>query len=64
MADDKTKGGAKVKEKDKEKEKMQGFEVKYLAKKHDTKKSAVKAAVERVGSSRAKVEAELKKVKK
>ena len=42
---------------------METYEVKYLAQKHGVTQKAVKAAVEAVGNSRTKVEAELKKGK-
>ncbi len=40
---------------------MEDYEVKYLAQKHGVTQKAVKAAVTRVGHSRNKVEAELKR---
>lgn len=40
---------------------MEDYEVKYLAQKHKVTQKAVKEAVAKVGSSRKKVEAELKK---
>lgn len=42
---------------------MEDYEVKYLAQKHFVTQKAVKAAVAKVGHSRNKVEAELKKGK-
>ena len=39
---------------------MEDYEVKYLAQKHSVTQKAVKAAVEKVGNSRTKVERELK----
>ncbi len=39
---------------------MEDYEVKYLAQKHRVTQKAVKAAVDKVGSSRTKVERELK----
>ncbi len=42
---------------------MEDYEVKYLAQKHSVTQKAVKAAVAKVGHSRSKVEAELKKGK-
>jgi hypothetical protein len=60
MADDKTKRGAPDRSKVST---MEDYEVKYLAQKHDTTQKAVKEAVAKVGNSRAKVEAELKKAK-
>lgn len=42
---------------------MEGYEVAYLAQKHKVTQKAVKAAVAKVGHSRSKVEAELKKGK-
>lgn len=43
---------------------MEAYEIKYLAQKHDTTQKAVKAAVDKVGNSRTKVEAELKRAKR
>ena len=40
---------------------MEDYEVKYLAQKHGVTQTAVKAAVNKVGNSRSKVEAELKR---
>jgi len=40
---------------------MEDYEVKYLAQKHGVTQTAVKAAVKKVGNSRSKVEAELKR---
>lgn len=40
---------------------MEDYEVKYLAQKHKVTQKAVKEAVAKVGNSRSKVEAELKK---
>ena len=40
---------------------MEDYEVKYLAQKHKVSQKAVKEAVARVGNSRNKVEAELKR---
>jgi hypothetical protein len=40
---------------------MEDYEVKYLAQKHGVTQTAVKAAVKKVGNSRSKVEAEIKK---
>ena len=40
---------------------MEDYEVKYLAQKHGVTQTTVKAAVKKVGTSRSKVEAELKK---
>ena len=42
---------------------MEDYEVKYLAQKHSVTQKAVKAAVDKVGHSRNKVEAELKRGK-
>ena len=42
---------------------MEDYEVKYLAQKHNVTQKAVKEAVAKVGHSRNKVEAELKKGK-
>jgi len=41
---------------------MEDYEVKYLAQKHKVTQKAVKEAVTKVGNSRNKVEAELKKL--
>ena len=41
---------------------MEDYEVKYLAQKHKVTQKAVKEAVAKVGNSRNKVEAELKKL--
>ena len=41
---------------------MEDYEVKYLAQKHKVAQKAVKEAVTKVGNSRNKVEAELKKL--
>jgi len=60
MADDKTKRGAADRSKVST---MEQYEVKYLAEKFNTTQKAVKEAVAKVGNSRTKVEAELKKVK-
>jgi hypothetical protein len=40
---------------------MEDYEVKYLAQKHGATQKAVKEAVQKVGASRAKVKAQLKK---
>jgi hypothetical protein len=40
---------------------MEDYEVKYLAQKHGVTQTAVKAAVKKVGNSRSKVEAELRR---
>jgi len=40
---------------------MEDYEVKYLAQKHGVTQKAVKHAVKKVGNSRAKVEAELRR---
>jgi predicted DNA-binding protein YlxM (UPF0122 family) len=40
---------------------MEDYEVKYLAQKHGVTQKAIKDAVKKVGNSRAKVEAELKR---
>ena len=40
---------------------MEDYEVKYLAQKHGVTQTAVKAAVKKVGTSRSKVEAEIKR---
>ena len=58
MSDDKSKRGAPDRNKVST---MEKYEVVYLATKFDTTQKAVKAAVEKVGNSRAKVEAELRK---
>lgn len=42
---------------------MEDYEIKYLAQKHSVTQKAVKAAVAKVGHSRNKVEAELKRGK-
>lgn len=42
---------------------MEDYEVKYLAQKHGVTQKAVKEAVQKVGASRSKVEAQLKKSK-
>lgn len=60
MADDKKIRGAADRAKV---NKMEDYEVKYLAQKHTVTQKAVKAAVEKVGVSRTKVESELKKGK-
>ena len=61
MADDKTKRGgpdrAKV-------AKMEEYEIAYLRQKHGVTLKAVKEALTKVGVSRSKVEAELKRGKK
>lgn len=61
MADDKTKRGAQDRARVSV---MEDYEVKYLAQKFDVTQKAVKEAVAKVGHSRAKVEAELKRQKK
>jgi uncharacterized protein DUF3606 len=40
---------------------MEAYEVKYLAQKHGVTQTTVKEAVKKVGNSRAKVEAELRR---
>ena len=60
MADDKKIRGAADRAKV---NKMEDYEVKYLAQKHDVTQKAVKAVVEKVGVSRTKVESEIKKGK-
>jgi len=60
MADDKTKRGGQDRARTSA---MQDYEVKYLAQKHGVTQKAVKEALQKVGSSRAKVEAELRKSK-
>lgn len=60
MADDKKLRGATDRAKV---NKMEDYEVKYLAQKHTVTQKAVKAAVEKVGVSRTKVETELRKGK-
>ncbi|MDQ6620977.1 MAG: DUF3606 domain-containing protein [Pseudomonadota bacterium] len=40
---------------------MEDYEIRYLAQKHGVTQTAVKGAVAKVGNSRAKVEAELKR---
>lgn len=40
---------------------MEDYEIKYLAQKHGVTQKTVKDAVKKVGNSRAKVEAELKR---
>lgn len=61
MADDKKKRGAQDRARVST---MEDYEVKYLALKFDVTQKAVKEAVAKVGHSRAKVEAELKRQKK
>jgi hypothetical protein len=58
MPDDKTKRGGPDRGRVSS---MEDYEVKYLAQKHGVTQKAVKEAVQKVGASRAKVEAELKK---
>jgi hypothetical protein len=60
MPDDRTKRGGQDRGRASS---MKDYEVKYLAQKHGVTQKAVKAAVQKVGASRAKVEAELKKGK-
>ena len=57
MADDKKIRGAADRAKV---NKVEDYEVKYLAQKHSVTQKAVKAAVSKVGHSRTKVERELK----
>jgi hypothetical protein len=40
---------------------MEDYEAKYLAQKHGVTETAVNAAVKKVGTSRSKVEAEIKR---
>jgi hypothetical protein len=60
MADDKMKRGGQDRGRVSS---MEDYELKYLAQKHGVTQKAVKEAVQKVGASRAKVEAELKKSK-
>ena len=61
MADDKTKRGGQDRAKV---AKMEDYEIAYLRQKHGVTLKAVKEAVAKVGISRNKVEAELKRGKK
>jgi hypothetical protein len=60
MPDDKTKRGGQDRARVSV---MEGYEVKYLAQKRGVTQKAVKDAVQKVGASRAKVEAQVKKSK-